>query len=72
MKKLDNFLNKEFNSTDKYIRIKINMMPYTMLQNLVIFIEYKETANKAPIENIYSNGQLISEIYDTHNEKKFK
>lgn len=72
IKKLDNFLNKEFNSTDKYIRIKINMMPYTMLQNLVIFIEYKETANKAPIENIYSNGQLISEIYDTHNEKKFK
>jgi len=63
---------KEVKQLGKYIKIKIQMPQYKIINTLSLFAEYKESETSAPIERVNTNGQLISEIYDGQYQAKYK
>lgn len=62
----------EIKNLKRYIKIKIDMPPYKIINTLSVFAEYKTSEDVAPVERIYSNGQLLSEIYDGQYQAKYK
>lgn len=64
-------ISDKMSTLNEYIKIKIEMPEHKMINNLSIFVEYKTTADKAPIGQISNSGTFISEIYDAHYDKNF-
>ena len=69
----DNYyvLKDNITSLNRFIKLKIEIPPNKMINDLTFYIEYKTTDDKAPIGQISHTGTLISEIYDTQYEKNF-
>lgn len=63
---------KEIKLLGKYIKIKIQMPQYKIINTLSLFAEYKESETSTPIERVNTNGQLLSEIYDGQYQAKYK